>query len=144
MKRTALKPWRRPVPDFVTPQLVAYLDARDGRCIVPKVDSAAGSCFGRRTIEHVRDRLPDPTLKRGRLRAPSDPRHTVNVCVGHIEWSKTHRAKELEREWIRSKEGERDHDGIAAAVPSDRRADEAWVSDESGGSEGGQTDGEEA
>jgi hypothetical protein len=101
VKRSAPKPWRRRRDDFVMPQLVAYLDSRDGRCIVPKVDPDAGPCFGRRTIEHVRERAA-----MGGRRAPSDPRHTVNVCQGHIEWTLTRRAKELERAWIRSKEGE--------------------------------------
>lgn len=86
--------WRRPKADQVTPELVAILDARDGYCVAAFLDRDAGPCNGRRTIEHVREQAA-----MGGKRAPSDPLHCVNVCLGHIEWTRTH--KELERAYLR-------------------------------------------
>lgn len=105
LTRTPLKPWRRPKGDQVTADLVAYLIARDGPCIVPLVETAAeiqrlGPCQGRTTVEHVRERAA-----MGGPRAPSDKRHTVAACLGHIEWTKTARAKRLERDYLSVKEG---------------------------------------
>lgn len=100
-------------------KLVAYLAARDGWCIVPTVETAAGliaagPCQGRSTVEHVRDQAA-----MGAPRADSDPAHTVAVCLGHIEWTKTARAKKLERDYLSVKEGRRGADdvGFARAVP---------------------------
>jgi hypothetical protein len=96
------KPLRRArkadkVPDW----LPAYIHARDGGC-VPKRLGAPDPCYGRLTIEHVRDADKPATGKR----APSDKWHTVSACLGHnTGWCLTSAAKDLEREYLRRVEG---------------------------------------
>lgn len=49
-------------------------------CIAPVLDpQQSGRCWGRTTIEHVKDEL------RMGLKATSDPAHLVSLCQGHTE-----------------------------------------------------------
>jgi hypothetical protein len=65
--------------DPVTPEIRLAVLARDGSCIAPLVGGSAHDCWGRSTIEHVKDQL-----RMGR-RAPSDLGHLVSLCQGHTE-----------------------------------------------------------
>jgi hypothetical protein len=111
MKRSQPKAWRRANADRVTPELVAYLEERDGGCLVARLEYQSGApidqgaCRGRLTVEHVRDQAA-----MGGKRAPSDARHTLLVCERHIAWTLTARAKRLEREYLSVKEGDSDAD----------------------------------
>jgi len=73
-------------------------------CVAPVLDpSQSGACWGRTTLEHVKD-----DLRMGR-RAASDPAHLVSLCQGHTEdgrkagyqWNTDKRNREKVREWLR-------------------------------------------
>ncbi len=65
--------------DPVTPETAADVFLRDGSCIAPLLGGTAMDCWGRATLEHVKD-----TLRMGK-RAPSDMAHLVALCEGHTE-----------------------------------------------------------
>lgn len=77
--------------DPVTREVAQQVMARDaaalkrwcprhvGLCIAPMLDPQAGPCFGRTTLEHVKEAL------RMGVRAESDPQHLVSLCAGHTE-----------------------------------------------------------
>jgi hypothetical protein len=65
--------------DPVTPETAAAVFLRDGSCIAPLLGGSAHDCWGRATLEHVKDEL------RMGKRAPSDLRHLVALCSGHTE-----------------------------------------------------------
>lgn len=95
VRKSELKAKRRKsdVPDWLFP----YLLQRDRECVPHKRLGAPGECFGRLTIEHVRDRDKPATG----MKAPSDKWHTVLACLGaNTGWCLTSAAKELERGWI--------------------------------------------
>lgn len=95
LRRSELKAKRRKsdVPDW----LFGYLMARDRECVPHKRLGAPGECFGRLTIEHVRDRDKPATG----MKAPSDKWHTLLACLGaNTGWCLTTAAKELEREYL--------------------------------------------
>jgi hypothetical protein len=63
-------------------------------CAAPVIDpSQQGMCFGRSTLDHVKDQ------PRMGLRAPSDEAHLATLCEGHTEagaraghqWNTAHR-----------------------------------------------------
>jgi len=115
--------------DPVSPELVKVVLARDTRetirwlheaksvpltihqwlwrnpvCVAPLVDpGAVGECWGRTTLEHVKDEL------RMAKRADSDPDHLVSLCQGHTEdgrkagrqWNTTKEHRVLIREYLR-------------------------------------------
>lgn len=87
--------------DPVTKELRQRVLTRDEGCIAPLVDpSQSGTCWGRLTLDHVKD---EPRMAK---RAPSDERHLVTVCEGHSEagaragyqWNTANRA--LERMYL--------------------------------------------
>lgn len=66
--------------DIVRPLIANVVFRRDRSCVAPQVDpDEMGKCWGRLTIEHVKER------PRMGLRAESDPRHLVALCMGHTE-----------------------------------------------------------
>ena len=74
--------------DPVTPELRIRVLTRDGDCLAPRLDSFAGECHGRLTLDHVKDQ---PRMGK---RAPSDARHLVTLCEWHhLEsgWATSHR-----------------------------------------------------
>ena len=103
LRRSELKSKRRKsdVPDW----LFGYLLGRDRECVPHNRLGAPGECFGRLTIEHVRDRDKPATGKK----APSDKWHTLIACLGaNTGWCLTSAAKELEREYLFRIEGAAD------------------------------------
>jgi hypothetical protein len=71
---------RRARRDPVTPELrIAVLERDGGRCMAPSLGGRWEDCWGRLTLEHVKDEL------RAAVRAPSDPAHLVTLCQGHTE-----------------------------------------------------------
>ena len=103
LRRTELKAKRRKsdVPDW----LFGYLVARDKECVPHKRLGAPGECWGRLTIEHVRDRDKPATG----MKPPSDKWHTVLACLGaNGGWCLTSAAKELERGYLGRVEGYED------------------------------------
>ena len=97
LRRTELKAKRRKsdVPDW----LFGYLVARDKECVPHKRLGAPGECWGRLTIEHVRDRDKPATG----MKPPSDKWHTLLACLGaNTGWCLTSAAKELERQYLES------------------------------------------
>ena len=108
MKRSPLvrkaelrKPWRRKPEDKVPDWLPGYLLARDRTCVPARI-GAPDACYGRLTIEHVRDKDKPATGKR----APSDKFHTLLACLGHnTGWCLTSAAKDAEREYLFRVEG---------------------------------------
>lgn len=87
--------------DPVTPELRQHVLRRDGGCVAPRLDPDAGRCYGRLTLDHIRDQ---PMMGK---RAPSDPAHLATVCEAHSEggmragmqWNTAHRA--MLREYLR-------------------------------------------
>lgn len=65
--------------DPVTPQTRAEVFLRDRGCVAPLLGGTVHDCFGRLTLEHVKDKL------RMSKRAPSDLAHLVALCEGHTE-----------------------------------------------------------
>lgn len=65
--------------DPVTPETRIAVLRRDGSCVAPLLGASALDCWGRSTLEHVKDEL------RMSKRAPSDLRHLVALCEGHTE-----------------------------------------------------------
>ena len=65
LRRTELRSKRRKsdVPDW----LFGYLLARDRECVPHKRLGAPGECFGRLTIEHVRDRDKPAAIELGQM-----------------------------------------------------------------------------
>jgi hypothetical protein len=95
LRRTELRSKRRKsdVPDW----LPGYLMGRDRGCVPHNNLGAPGTCEGRLTIEHVRDRDKPATG----MKAPSDKWHTLIACLGaNTGWCLTSAAKELEREYL--------------------------------------------
>ena len=95
-----------------------YLAVRRIICVAPMLDpSQSGTCWGRSTLEHVKD-----DLRMGR-RAPSDAAHLVTLCQGHTEdgrtagrqWNTDKRNRERVRDYLRRygrvEEGADDADG---------------------------------
>ena len=60
---------------------------RDKGCVAPQIDTNAGDCRGRLTLDHVKDQ---PMMGK---RAPSDPQHLVTLCIRHHldGWATSHR-----------------------------------------------------
>ena len=104
LRRHELRSKRRKsdVPDW----LFGYLIARDqGECVPHKRLGAPGECFGRLTIEHVRDRDKPATG----MRAPSDKWHTLIACLGaNGGWCLTSAAKDAEMDYLSRVEGAAD------------------------------------
>lgn len=106
IKRTPMKPWRRPVADRVPPEVADAAWLRDKGC-VPAQLGAPGLCRdafrnvhawndrSRLTIEHVRDHAA-----MGAPRAKSDLAHMLWGCAGHTvqSWELAH--KQQLREWL--------------------------------------------
>lgn len=65
--------------DPVTPEMRLAVLRRDSGCVAPLVGGSVMDCFGRLTLEHVKDEL------RLGVRAPSDAAHLVTLCSGHTE-----------------------------------------------------------
>ncbi len=65
--------------DPVTPTMAVRVFARDHGCVAPRLGGSVMDCFGRLTLEHVKDEL------RMGVRAPSDMAHLVTLCQGHTE-----------------------------------------------------------
>lgn len=90
--------------DPVTPELRAQVIARDDGCMAPRLGGTFHDCFGRLTLEHVKDEL------RMGVRAPSDPAHLVTLCEGHTEngrrggyqWNTDKANRERVREYLAS------------------------------------------
>ena len=110
--RIRLRRHPRKPDDRVTPELAAYVFARDSyRCIATRFDPLH-RCQGRLTFEHV----PDAGDNVYGVRAPSDRWHGVAACLGANSpegWCSTHR--DDERAWLaaiettpRPKEGSED------------------------------------
>ena len=103
LRKSELKSKRRKsdVPDW----LFGYLLGRDKGCVPHKRLGAPGECWGRLTIEHVRDRDKPATG----MKAPSDKWHTLIACLGaNGGWCLTSAAKELEAEYLSRVEGAQD------------------------------------
>jgi hypothetical protein len=68
------------VTDRVTPEVAAFVIARDHGCVAPRLGGTIMDCWGRNRLEHVQDGY-------GRMgrRASSDPAHLVVICEGHSE-----------------------------------------------------------
>lgn len=66
--------------DKVTPEVAAFVFARDGGCMATRLGGSRHDCFGTEGLEHVQS-------DGGRMgrRAPSDPGHLVVLCEGHRE-----------------------------------------------------------
>ena len=73
-------------------------------CVAPALDpSQLAACWGRTTLEHVKDEL------RMGVRAKSDAAHLVSLCQGHTEdgrkagyqWNTDRRNREKVRAWLR-------------------------------------------
>jgi hypothetical protein len=89
------------------PELAEYVMKADGGCVAPKVDpSQIGKCWGRLSIEHVKDQL------RMSKRAEDDRFHLVTLCLGHTEpgmkagyqWNTNAANRAKIREWIAKRE----------------------------------------
>lgn len=65
--------------DPVTPETRLWVFARDGGCVAPRLGGSFHDCWGRLTLEHVKDQ------PRMGVRAPSDMAHLVTLCEGHTE-----------------------------------------------------------
>ena len=65
--------------DPVTPEVAAFVFARDEGCIAPRLGGSAFDCWGRLTLEHVKREL------RMSKRAESVPECLVTLCEGHTE-----------------------------------------------------------
>lgn len=89
--------------DPVTADVRLAVFARDGGCVAPRLGGSFLDCFGRLTLEHVKDEL------RLGVRAASDPAHLISLCQGHTEdgrkagyqWNTDKRNRELVREYLR-------------------------------------------
>jgi hypothetical protein len=79
--------------------------ARDKGCVAPLLGGSAMDCWGRLTLEHVKDEL------RMGVRAPSDESHLVTLCQGHTEdgrragfqWNTARENRLLVREYLGSR-----------------------------------------
>lgn len=88
--------------DPVTPETRAAVFTRDGGCVAPLLGGSVMDCFGRLTLEHVKEQL------RMGVRAPSDERHLVTLCQGHSEdgrragyqWNSTKANRARVREYL--------------------------------------------
>jgi len=89
--------------DPVTVEMRNAVLKRDGGCMAPRLDpSQSGACWGRLTLEHVKEH--------GRMskRAPSDLGHLVALCQGHTEdgrkagyqWNTTKESRALVRAYL--------------------------------------------
>jgi hypothetical protein len=65
--------------DPVTTSVCLAVILRDGGCVAPQLGGSVMDCWGRLTLEHVKDEL------RMGVRAPSDLAHLVTLCQGHTE-----------------------------------------------------------
>ena len=65
--------------DPVTTSMRLAVLTRDGGCVAPLLGGSALDCWGRLTLEHVKD---EPQMG---VRAPSDLSHLVTLCQGHTE-----------------------------------------------------------
>ena len=76
MKRSPIR--RHPHKDPVTQELREAILERDRGCVARRLDSLAGYCEGRLTLDHVQEGY-------GRMgkRAPSDMAHLVTLCWHH-------------------------------------------------------------
>jgi hypothetical protein len=66
--------------------------------------SGSVKCFGRQTVEHVKDQLMvgGPIEKQKTIRAKSDDRHLVACCWGHNAWSPpSSEMRYMLRSWLR-------------------------------------------
>lgn len=79
IRRTRLKPWKRPLEDRVSPELAAEVFARDQGCVAAKIEGTAEGCWGRAQIAHVK--------KEGRMGKRAEPQRNrlVEICDGHAE-----------------------------------------------------------
>src|SRR5213076_2283135 len=88
--------------DRVTPGIRLAVFRRDAGCLAPQLGGSMMDCWGRLTIEHVKD-----SLRLGK-RAPSDEQHLVTLCSGHTEpgmragyaWNLDKRNRALVREYL--------------------------------------------
>ena len=89
--------------DPVSPELRAEIFARDQGCMAPMLGGSAMDCWGRLTLEHVKDEA------RMGVRAPSDAAHLITLCQGHTEdgrragyqWNTDKRNRALVRDYLR-------------------------------------------
>jgi hypothetical protein len=65
--------------DPVTPEMAVAVFQRDTGCMAPRLGGSVMDCWGRNTLEHVKDEL------RMGVRAPSDMAHLITLCEGHTE-----------------------------------------------------------
>jgi len=88
--------------DPVTATIRLRVFARDKGCVAPLLGGSVMDCWGRLTIEHVKDEL------RLGVRAPSDMAHLVTLCQGHTEdgrraghqWNTAKQNRLLVREYL--------------------------------------------
>lgn len=88
--------------DPVTPAVRLAVLERDSGCRAPLLGGSFLDCWGRLTLEHVKDDL------RMGVRAPSDPAHLVTLCEGHTEpgmragysWNLDKRNREKVRDYL--------------------------------------------
>jgi hypothetical protein len=88
--------------DAVSPTLRLRVFARDRGCVAPLLGGSVMDCWGRLTLEHVKD---EPRMG---VRAPSDMAHLVTLCEGHTEdgrragyqWNSTKANRALVREYL--------------------------------------------
>jgi hypothetical protein len=101
LRRLTRLTWRRKAVDRVPDAEANYVFARDRSCRAPLLDRDAGPCYGRLTLEHVKDA---PMVGK---RAPSDRHHMLVLCYFHnTGWALTSDAKARERAYLRRVEGE--------------------------------------
>lgn len=106
LRRSYPQPWQRAPDDKVDPVERDHVLRRDGGCIAPRVDLEAGPCWGRVTLDHVKDEA------RMGVRAESDRYHLVSVCQGHSEdgrkagyqWNTSKEGRAAERDYLAKKE----------------------------------------
>lgn len=111
LRRTRARTWFRADEDKVTPELRAYILARDGMCFAARID-LSHQCRTRFGAPHRPDDLAKLTLDHVHdhasmgKRAPSDPRHLVAVCgfANNEGWCSAHRNEE--RDYLRRMEAD--------------------------------------
>lgn len=89
----------RPAEDRVDPLDAIYVIQRDGGCVAAQTDPTH-LCQGRITVEHVPERGENALG----VRAKSNRRHMIALCLGAqgAYWGEMHR--EVERDWLDEKE----------------------------------------
>jgi len=94
-RKTPMHRHSRPVEDRVDPADAVYVFERDKGCVAAQTDQGH-SCQGQLTIEHVPERGGNALG----VRAISDRRHMLSLCLGAQSEYWGERNREVERAWI--------------------------------------------